>query len=152
MSIVGWYYLHTNGQLIYKPNSDYVVADIRDSDLAKSLWPVDPSDRFGAWSLLIEALSAGANKDRVNELACKWGCNDNDAIIFAERAGVKLQMDGDKWCATRTDFTNLQEHPAGFGETALVAMSALCTELGYKPSKMWPQTFAKLVSVKQEVA
>lgn len=30
---------------------------------------------------------------------------------------VMLMMDGDQWCAHYNDFTNLQESPAGFGDT-----------------------------------
>jgi uncharacterized protein YqjF (DUF2071 family) len=44
MSINGWYYLHQNGELIYKPSPDAIV-DIRDSDLAVCSWPVDVSSR-----------------------------------------------------------------------------------------------------------
>lgn len=42
MSIEGWYYLHSNGALIYKPDHDGTVADIRDSNFARGLWPMDP--------------------------------------------------------------------------------------------------------------
>ena len=33
--------------------------------------------------------------------------------------------DGNAWCCVRGDFTNLQESPAGFGETMDVALSDL---------------------------
>ncbi len=56
-------------------------------------------------------------------------------------------MDGSDWCATKNDFTNLQESPAGFGKTAREALTALCKELGYRPSKMWGPTFERLLSV-----
>lgn len=38
---------------------------------------------------------------------------------------INLFMDGDKWCATRKDFTNLQESPAGFGDTQEEAINNL---------------------------
>lgn len=51
----GWYYLHANKQLIYKPSNDAII-DIRESDLCLAAWPVDLS-RENGWSILIEALS-----------------------------------------------------------------------------------------------
>ena len=146
MALAGWYYLHTTGELIYKPEFGGTAADIRESDFARMLWPMDPSDRAGAWRTLIEALACGANKPRVEELARKWGCTDADAAIYAGHIGAKLQMDGNSWCATRGDFANLQESPAGFGESALEALSDLCKALGFRPAKMWGSTFADLVA------
>lgn len=144
MSIQGCYYLHTNGDLIYKPHAES-AADIRESDFARGLWFVDPSDREGAWNILVEALAAGANPARIAELAKKWGCDDADARHYAERVGAVLNMDGTAWYATRTDFTNLQESPSGFGATALEAMAALAKELGYRPATMWGTSFKDLL-------
>jgi hypothetical protein len=36
-----------------------------------------------------------------------------------------LFMDGDKWCAVREGFVNLQESPAGFGDTIIQAIRDL---------------------------
>lgn len=49
MSIIGWYYLHQNSDLIYKHEFGGTAADIRESDFARGLWPMDPEDRAGAW-------------------------------------------------------------------------------------------------------
>lgn len=145
MSLVGWYYLHENGALIYKPDAD-ACADIRDSDLARGLWPFDPADRAGAWRIVVEAGAAGAKPERVAELAAQWRCDDRDAKHYAEHVGARLLMDGNAWFATKGDFENLQESPSGFGATALEALTALAKELGYRPSKMWGATFADLLS------
>jgi len=144
--ITGYYYLHDNGELIYKPGTD-CVADIRESDLARALWPLDPDDRAGAWAILIEGLSLGAKKDRIEELSQKWKCDNADADIYADRVGCNLTLDGNAWCATRMDFSNLQESPAGFGDTKLEAMAELCRELGYKACKMWGSSFQELLSL-----
>jgi hypothetical protein len=37
-------------------------------------------------------------------------------------------MDGNAWCATRHDFVNLQESPAGFGDTPMIALGELLLE------------------------
>ena len=145
MSIQGWYYLHTNGELIYKPDDEGRVADFRESDLVRGFWPLDPTDRAGAWRILVEGGAAGANPSRIKELAEKWHCNDGDASKYADYIGANLFMDGDQWCATRTDFENLQDHPTGFGDTCLDALITLAKELGYKPSKMWGATFKDLM-------
>lgn len=146
MGISGYYYLHVNGELIYKPYHDELVCDFRDSDFVKAFWPIDVGDRLGAWTLLCEALAAGASKSRVFELADKWRCDNEDAEVFSDHAPFKLSLDGSQYCATRTDFTNLQESPAGFGDTALEAVSDLLKELGYRPSKMWGHTLKSLLS------
>lgn len=145
MSFSGWYYLHTNGELIYKPDPE-AAADIRESDFARGLWPIDPADRAGAWTLLVEASAAGANPARIVALASKWGCDDDDAAIYAKRVRCVLKRDGAAWCAHRLDFVDLQASPAGFGDTALAAMAHLCNALGYRPSTMWPDTFQRLLN------
>lgn len=147
MSLEGWYYLHENGDLIYKRELGGTAADIRESSFAKMLWPLDPTDRSGAWRMLVESLACGANKDRVMELAAKWGCDDQDGKMYARYLGAKLAMDGDHWCATRGDFVDLQTSPAGFGKTVIEAFAELCKALNFKPSKMWGATFADLVRV-----
>ena len=145
MTVSGWYYLHENGSLIYKSGDD-ACADIRDSDFARGLWPVDPEDRASAWRIVIEAGAAGAKPERVADLAQQWGCDDRDAGHYAEYVGAHLFMDGADWCATRKDFANLQESPAGFGKTAREAMTALAKALDYRPSKMWGATFERLLT------
>lgn len=144
--IEGWYYLHKTGDLIYKREFDgSIAADIRESDFAVGLWPLDPDDREMAWDLLVEAWAAGANPQRIRELARRWKCDDDDAQHYIKIVGATLQKDRDAWCATRQDFINLQESPAGFGDTALEALGELCKELGYKPSKMWGPKFIDLL-------
>lgn len=148
MNITGWYYLHTNGSLIYKNDPDAIV-DIRESDLCLSAWPVDPEDRLCAWNLLVEALSLGVDKSRIDELASKWFCDNEDAVEYASRVGAILGMDGNKFTATKADFINLQESPCGFGNSYLEAMADLCKQLGYKGGKMWNSTFGSLLKIKE---
>lgn len=145
MSIQGWYYLHINGELIYKPDHDGTAADIRESDFARCMWLLDPSNREGAWNILVEGLALGAKHSRVMELAGKWGCDNSDADNYADRLGIRLELDGSKWCATGPGFTNLQESPAGFGDTKLEAMAELAKEIGVGAGKMWRVTFADLL-------
>ena len=71
----GWYYLHQNGELIYKQDLDGIEADIRESPFAVALWPCNTSNRAHAWRILVEGLAAGAHKDRIMELAQKWECS-----------------------------------------------------------------------------
>lgn len=148
--IIGWYYLHTNGELIFKKELDNgMAADIRESDFARAMWPMDPENREGAWNIVVEGLAAGADIDRVKELAQRWHCDNEDAAIYAERIGCILKMDVHSCCATRKDFINLQESPAGFGDTYLEAMAELAKVIGYKPSKMWGVSFKDLLKSKE---
>ncbi len=141
----GWYYLHTNGSLIYKRELGGTAADIRESTFAKAMWPFDPNDREGVWRIVIESLAAGAERERVHYLANHWGCDDVDADVYADRVGVTLSPDGGKWCATGPGFRNLATSLAGFGKTKLEAMAELCSAMGYRPSKMWGTSFEKLL-------
>lgn len=144
--VVGWYYLHENGDLIFKhDDGGGALTDIRDSTFCRGVWPVDPRNRMFAWNLLVEALAAGARPERVASLASKWGCDDADALHYAERVGAVLVRDGDQWHAARPDFINLQESVSGFGTTALEALAQLAKELGYEPSTMWATTFKQLL-------
>lgn len=147
--IEGWYYLHINGSMIYKRELGGTAADIRESNFAIGLWPFDPSDRESTWRICIEGLAAGAKADRIKELATLWRCNDTDASTYAQRVGCDLYMDGNKWCAVDRHFINLQESPAGFGDTCLEAMADLCNALGYRPAKMWGATFADLLNKRE---
>ncbi len=146
--IDGYYYLHTNGSLIWKRYlDDGQVADFRESDFVKMFWPLDTESRYDAWRICVEALALGADPSRVKELADKWQCNDNDAQKFADHFGVELFMDGDKWCATRSDFQDPQQSPAGFGNTCLEAMAELLKDVGFRPSKTWGHTIKDVLQV-----
>lgn len=145
MNIEGWYYLHTNGSVIYKRELDGTAADIRDSDFARCMWPIDPSDRAGAWDIVVEALALGADKARVVELAAKWGCNDDDAEHYARVAGITIERDGNMWGAHGPGFQNIQESPIGFGATKLEAMAELAKAMGLSAGKMWRPTFRDLL-------
>ena len=152
-NITGWYYLHVNGSLIYKRELDGTAADIRESDFARHLWPFDAGSREGAWNICVEGLAFGADKARVADLAAQWKCDDEDAAIYAEWVGCDIKMDGNQWCATGPGFTNLQESPAGFGDTALEAMAELAKAIGLAPAKMWGHTFqSKLAAMRQALA
>lgn len=127
MNGYGYYYLHTNGDLIFKR-----FEPERDSPFVRRVWRVAIDDRGTAWLLLIEALALGANRVRIDELAQKWGVNDNDAPNFVKHATdssgkkmFRLSKDGDRWCATFHDFVNLQELQVGFGDTCLEAFADL---------------------------
>ena len=143
----GYYYLHENGSLIWKQYLDGgQVADFRESSLVRHFWQMDLDDRAEAWSLLVEASALGVERSRIDGLIALWGCNDIDAAVYAEQIGIRLYRDGDAWCATKRDFVDLQESPAGVGPTCLEAMADLCKQLGFKAQKMWGHTFVDLVA------
>ncbi len=146
-TIQGWFYMHVNGDLIFKNDPD-AIEDIRESDLCHTAWPWAGEHRGEAWSMLVEAKSIGANPERIEKLANDWGLNDKDAQNYADYLGIDIGEDGSSKYARLKNFDNLQESPSGFGDTYLDAISALCKELGYKGGKMWNTTFEDLVKQK----
>lgn len=46
-------------------------------------------------------------------------------VLLSKAKWIHIFRDGNKWCATRGDFVNLQESPAGFGDTEGQAIEAL---------------------------
>lgn len=132
----GYYYLHENGDLIHKPIS-YTEADFIESDFVKAYWYFDSKDRETAWTILVEGLVLGANKERVMELCEKWGCDDEDGLVYADRVGLQLSLDGDQWMANFQNFINLAESPAGFGNTVLEAIVDLVKDEGIHSKSPW---------------
>ena len=41
------------------------------------------------------------------------------------KKSIKVELDGNAWCATREGFTNMMECPVGFGETPQEAIDQL---------------------------
>jgi len=120
----GYFYLHANGDLIWKRFRP------EPSPFVRRIWAVSSGDpRTNAWLIAVEALALGAPKERIFELKEKWGLSDDEAQEFAKKFDLRLYLDGDQWCATRNDFVNLQESDAGFGPTALEALSELVKAL-----------------------
>lgn len=48
--------------------------------------------------------------------------------LIVEKHFPRFMKDGNVWCAVRQDFVNLQESPAGFGETREMALKQLISE------------------------
>lgn len=96
----GFYYLHTDGNVIYKParvlDGD---ATYFDSPFVRKVWTVDTADRLNGWRIALEALAMGASSDRVRQLSEHWGCNRDDLAEYLARehqaGGVNdLRRDG----------------------------------------------------------
>jgi len=125
--IEGYYYLHTNGELIYKPSSVLVGDPLYfQSDFVRKVWPIDLTDRALAWDLIIEALSMGANRSRIDQLAEKWRLTDKDARRYAERRQFSLAKLEGGWIAAADDpRTKPPTRVSGLGPTALDAIADL---------------------------
>jgi len=82
----GFYYLHTDGSLIFKPATviDY-DPHYFDSPFVKKVWHIDLKDRLNAWKIVLEALSMGCSIPRARELAGKWKLTFEDSIELLKR-------------------------------------------------------------------
>lgn len=83
----GFYYLHTDGNLIFKSQSvmDY-DPHYFDSPFVKKVWRIDLRDRFTAWQVVLEALDMGCSIPRAKELSEKWGLTIDDSIEMLKRS------------------------------------------------------------------
>jgi hypothetical protein len=126
----GYYYLHTNRDLIFKPAMVITDPSYFDSPFVRKVWPIRLQDRGTAYLMLIDAQAMGAKVERITELRMKWAMTDEDTQIWADRMGFKLfRVHGDQWCATLPTFINLIESAAGFGNTRWDALVELCREV-----------------------
>lgn len=112
----GFYYLHTDGNLIFKPAS-VVEFDSHyfDSPFVKKVWRVDLKDRLCAWRIVLEALSMGCSIPRARELAGKWRLTFEDSIELLKRTprnevteamteGMKIFIPEIFWALTKEDW------------------------------------------------
>lgn len=77
----GQVYLHTNGDLIYKPHGGVEF----DSPFVKKVWPCDTKNRANAWTIVLEALALGCQIERARNLAKKWGLTKLDSFEMLRR-------------------------------------------------------------------
>ena len=75
----GFYYLHTNGDMIYKNT----MPD--NSDFVRRIWSLKIKDREDAWKILLEASALGAREYRIKELSDKWLCDLKDCVKMLKR-------------------------------------------------------------------
>jgi len=120
-----YYYLHTNGELIYKP-AIVVESDTEyfESDCVRKFWPVDLDQRESAYVMLIEAAALGARMSRVLELAAKWGMDGDDGIVFLARMGFDCRptvTEGGTGYSVHHEFDD-DTRSRGFGSSPLLAM------------------------------
>ena len=82
----GYYYLHTNGDLIYKPAAAVETDDeYFESPYVKHVWTINLKDRGDCWKIVLEALSMGCQISRAKELAEKWKMDFNDSVEMIKR-------------------------------------------------------------------
>ena len=77
----GYYYLHTNGELIWKK-----FIPEANSPFVRRIWEVHEEDRAIAWKIVLEALSLGAKIERIRRLSYKWGLTFEDSIELLRHA------------------------------------------------------------------
>lgn len=146
----GFYYLHTDGSLIFKPA---IVADDPEyfnSPFVKKVWRMDFTNRLDAWKLVLEAFCLGARADRIKELAQKWGLTLEDSIEMLKRTpkdqlteGMReglplfvaciLQMTPDEyWTKVREDWDGKSKEERGKGKRII---NKILREFGYHLTK-----------------
>lgn len=86
-------HLLKDGRLLY---TDFIVeSDKR----VKRSWNYDPSSRGNAYDILIKALNEGANKQQIDEVCKQWNITNDDAKVFARKAGMEVHESRDGFIA-----------------------------------------------------
>lgn len=102
---IGYYYLHTNGTLIYKPYiDDMQVNDFTESPFCKKYWTMYDNSRMTVWNILIDAAVNGASIQHILDKAEKFKCDNDDALIYADKSDISLSVhkyDLDVWTAEK---------------------------------------------------
>lgn len=128
MPVEGYYYLHTNGDVIYKKRlDDAQMADFHESPFVVHVWQFDPEERAVAYVIVAEASALGAKPERIEELIAHWNITDEDAQVFAERTHMVLKHDDDHWdCFFEGAPLDGEDPQVGQGKRAIDAIIALC--------------------------
>jgi hypothetical protein len=127
---IGYYYLHTDGALLFKRELPGTHADLMESSFVKAFWSVDPSDRECAWRIILDSLALAAREDRVFPLADKWGCNAVDAEVLLGRLGLKSIYDAPFWLVVERDFVDSNGMPFGTNVNILRAIVDFAGKVG----------------------
>lgn len=95
----GYYYLHTNGEVIYKPFIDLQqMDDFEQSPFVKRYWIADHKDRTNAWIIAVEAAAYGAAEGAIERLKKGWGLTDEDGEKFLQHVRVLHgKLDSGEW-------------------------------------------------------
>lgn len=65
-----------------------------------------------------------------------WGPGSSPGLICScEPGDIRVELDGNAWCAKRSNFINLQESLAGFGPTRLDAVRDLLAYEKQEPAE-----------------
>ncbi len=94
----GFYYLHKDGSLIFKPAAvaQSIYDSYFDSSFVKKVGELDLSDRLCAWRIVLEGFFYGAKEDRLIELAERWKLTFEDSIELLKRTQPKDITEGMK--------------------------------------------------------
>lgn len=119
----GFFYLHTNGELIYKPEATISRRqDLEESDFVVQYWPVASNHRTSLWTCLIEAAARGANQSCIDHMKKTHDITNEDAAGFARALDFKLVGNGRFFVAFNYNFIDQKHSAIGFGETAFDAI------------------------------
>jgi hypothetical protein len=141
----GWFYLLPNGLLRYttdEPNGikGALLGSVVSPKVVKC-WKFDQQDRQAIWSLLIEALACGADRDFIGTMANRAHCDNHDALHYARKIGCLVHKEGQFYRATRK--SDAVTSPVGYGATAIDALADLAKTLGVSPGER--KTFKELL-------
>lgn len=92
-----YYYLHENGDLIYKNPKAYSTEDFEESPFVKIYWIIDLENRLDAYHMLISASICGAKQDRIDDLKKKWGITDKDTQVYCDYVNIVYKETENGW-------------------------------------------------------
>jgi len=137
-----FYYLHENGDLIYKNPQFINEEDFIESPFVKTYWFLDTTRRETVWEFLIEAYGY-ASKNRIYDLCSKWGIDDKDAIYYIKYlnniSNKKFRYEFGE--SNMLEFDNIILK----GNSYLHMLNSICHSIKYKIEKPRINTFHNLL-------
>lgn len=123
---MGYYYLHTNGELIYKPyGREYnPIQDFEESPFVVAYWLINTNNRADAYNMLIRANMLEANHERIDELLTKWNMTNEDTKNYCKAFGIRWGQKGELFTAS-AEKPETKEESAIVGEASTL-FYALC--------------------------